>query len=155
DITERHKLEQLRHELISMVSHDLRAPLTSVRVTLEMVAEGTYGQLSSRGARLISQGVDSIEYLNSLVKNLLDSESAESGSIELEYKATTIGSVIKHAVNALQIPSTVSIETDFTNDSITVDENRIIQVLINLITNAIKYSPEDSKVNVIAGMVGV
>ncbi len=158
DISERQKLEQLRHDLIAMVSHDIRAPLTSVRVTLEMVAEGTYGKLSNRGSELVTQGVHSIEYLNSLVKNLLDSENAETGTIELDYKTTSIGTLIKHAVNAVQPPGDkglVSIETEFTNDAIVVDENRIIQVLINLISNAVKYSPENSKVNVLAGMVGV
>jgi len=158
DITERQRLEQLRHDLVAMVSHDIRAPLTSVRVTLEMVAEGTYGKLSNRGSELVSQGVHSIEYLNSLVKNLLESEAAETGAIELDYKTTSIGTLIKHAINAVQPPgdaSLVSIETEFTNDAIIVDENRIIQVLINLISNAVKFSPEHSKVNVLAGMVGV
>ncbi len=158
DITERQKLEQLRHDLIAMVSHDIRAPLTSVRMTLEMVAEGTYGQLSDRGATLVSQGVNSIEYLNSLVKKLLESENADRGNIELDYKPTTIGTIIKYAVSAVQNPdeeSAIAIETDFTNDSITVDEGRIIQVLINLISNAIKYSPKNSRVVVTGGMVGV
>ncbi len=157
DINERHRLERFRHELISMVSHDLRAPLTSVRVTLELVAEGTYGSLSARGVDLVTQGVSNIEYLNSLVGNLLESENVESGSIQLDYTDTTIGSIIKTANLALQRPDDkrVSIETEFTNDVITVDQNRIVQVLINLISNAIKYSPENSVVRVVAGIAGV
>lgn len=157
DINERHRLERFRHELISMVSHDLRAPLTSVRVTLEMVAEGTYGPLNQRGVELVTQGVSNIEYLNSLVGNLLESENVESGSIQLDYSDTTIGSIIKTANLALQRPDdkSVSIETEFTNDAITVDQNRIVQVLINLISNAIKYSPENSVVRIVAGIAGV
>jgi len=158
DISELQKLEQLRHDLITMVNHDIGTPLTSVRVTLETVAQGTFGKLSNRGTQLVTQGMHSVEYLNSLVRNLLESDKDHASAIELDYKTTDIDALINLAVNAVQPPGDyglVSIETEFTNDVIVVDENRIIQVLITLITNAVKYSPESSKVNVLAGIVGV
>lgn len=157
DTTERQQLEQLRTDLIAMVSHDIRAPLTSVRVTLEKVAEGTFGKLNKRGAQLVNQGVHSIEYLNSLIKHLIAAEDPETDEIILDYKPTTIGTLINLAMNAVQPPGDeglVSIETEFSDDVIVVDETRIILVLINLISNAVRHTPADSKVNILAGMVG-
>ncbi len=154
DVNERHRLEQLRRDLMAMVSHDLRAPLTAVRVTLEMMLEGVYGELNDRGSALLAQAVTSVEYLNTLVEGLLEAEKAEDGNIELEYSETTIGKLIKSAVNTVyqDQAATVKVETDFTNDSILVDEQRIVQVLINLISNAIKYSPANGVVTIHGGI---
>lgn len=158
DVDEKHKLEQLRLDLLAMVSHDLRSPLASVRLMLEMLGEGAYGQLDEKGIQLVGQSVSTVEYLNSMVGNLLDSENVENGRIELAVQDTTIGSIIKKAVGAVEASgrsAAVSIETEFTNDAIKVDEDRLAQVLINLISNAIKFSPKDGKVIVIGGINGV
>ena len=158
DITERQRLEQLRHDLIAMVSHDIRGPLTAVRVVLDMVSTGMYGVLSNRGINIITNAQSSIDYLISLLKNLLDAEKTESGTIEIVPAETTVGAIINKAVitadGAKDRPS-IKIETDITNDALLADEDRIVQVLINLISNAIKYSPDDSVVRVVAGIEGL
>lgn len=158
DVTERQRLEQLRHDLIAMVSHDIRGPLTAVRVVLDMVATGMYGVLNPRGVNIITNAQSSIDYLIALVKNLLDAEKTESGTIEIIPAETTVGAIVNKAVitadGAKDRPS-VTIETDITNDVIVADEDRIVQVLINLISNAIKYSPDDSVVKVVAGLEGL
>lgn len=158
DITERHRLEQLRRDLMGMVSHDLRAPLTTIRVTLDMVRDGIYGQLNERGELAIERAVSSTQYLNSLVANLLDADKAESGLITLEIEETTIGKIVRQAIDALERSSdsdSVSIDSDFTNDAIEADRDRIVQVLINLVSNAIKHSPPESRVIVKAGIDGL
>ncbi len=158
DITERQRLEQLRRDLIAMVSHDIRGPLTAVRVILDMVASGVYGELNSRGINIIKNGHSSIDYLIALVKNLLDADKTESGTIEIEPAETTVGAIVNKAVitadGAKDRPS-IKIETDITNDVLIADEDRIVQVLINLISNALKYAPDNSVVRVVAGMDGV
>lgn len=158
DITERHRLEQLRRDLIAMVSHDIRGPLTAVRVILDMVADGVYGQLSPRGVNVIKNGHSSIDYLISLVINLLDADKAESGTIEITPTETTVGAIVNKAVitaDGAKDRPTVTIETDITNDVIVADGDRVVQVLINLISNAIKYSPDNSTVRVVAGIDGL
>src|SRR5581483_7665864 len=155
DITERFRLDQLRRDLIGMVSHDLRTPLTAIRLTLEMVNEGVFGNISDRGHKSMAQAVSAAGYLSSLVENLLDAEKADSGGIELEFGETTVGAIIQKAIGVIPRERGISIETDFTNDSIKVDHDRIVQVLINLISNAMKYSPDNGKVFVLAGMEGV
>lgn len=158
DITERHRLEQLRQDLMGMVSHDLRAPLTTIRVTLDMVRDGIYGTLNERGELAIDRAVSSTQYLSSMVANLLDADKAESGTISLVIEETTIGAIVKQAIGALEKSTdsgSLSIDSDFTNDAVKVDRDRIVQVLINLISNAMKYSPPDAKVMVKAGIEGL
>lgn len=139
DVNEKHRLETLRRDLITMVTHDLRAPLTTLRVTLEMLEQGLYGDLSSRGKDLIEHGLSSIGYLNSLVENLLDAERLEQGSIKLTCTETTTGKLINRALHSVQLPESI-IELDVNNDMVVVDEDRIVQVLINLISNALKHA---------------
>lgn len=158
DITERKRLEELKTNLIAMVSHDIRGPLTAVRLTLDMFHEGMYGDVSERGLKGINTAQSSIDYLLSLVRNLLDSEKIEMGTIEIVPAETTIGAIVKNAVdtaNGAKTNASVSIETDFTNDVIVADHDRCVQVLINLILNAIKYSPDRSCVKVVGGIEGL
>ncbi|MBZ0186225.1 MAG: ATP-binding protein, partial [Candidatus Obscuribacterales bacterium] len=76
----------------------------------------------------------------------------------IEPLETTVGTIVKKAVTTADQAKdkpTVRIEQEVTNDVLVADEDRIVQVLINLISNAIKYSPEHSTVTVVAGIVGV
>lgn len=155
DVDERHRLERLRRDLMAMITHDLRAPLTTLRVTLEMICEGAYGSLTERGRTLVDHGISSITYLNWLVESLLDSEKLERGDIELAYRETTVGKLVNRAINSTQMPTAVQLNLELNNDAITVDEDRIVQVLINLISNAAKYAPEDSKITVKGSIEGV
>lgn len=158
DITERHRLEQLRQDLIAMVSHDLRTPLTSIQGTLTMIDQGVYGELKPTGSKAIDRAQQSTDYLIGLVRDLLDSAKLESGTIEIEFNETTSGKVVEKAVQAAQVAgkeNNIEVITDYTNDIFMGEEDRVVQVLINLITNAIKYSPPNGKVYVNAGLEGI
>lgn len=157
DITERHRLEQLKQDLIAMVSHDLRTPLTAIQGVLTMLDHGIYGELKPNGLKAIDRAQQSTDYLIGLVRDLLDSAKLESGTIEIEFSETTSGKVVEKAVQTAQVAaknSDVEIVTDCTNDIFMGEEDRVVQVLINLITNAVKYSPEKGKVFVKAGLEG-
>lgn len=158
DTSERHKLEQLRKELIAMVSHDLRAPLSSIRLVLDMLSTGIFGALSEQAKENIDTARSSTMYLDSLVRNLLDSELIDTGKLELAKTATTIGAVIKKAIKTSSgtfANPTIKIETDYTNDAIYADEDRIVQVLINLMSNAAKFTPDHSVVLVKGQLEGL
>lgn len=158
DITERHRLEQMRRDLVAMVSHDIRGPLTSIQLVMDMAERGSYGELNAKGIKNFHTAQSTIQYLLLLVKNLLDADKVESGIIEIVPSSTSVGTIVQKAVDtvggARQL-SKIRVETDFTNDKIEVDEDRVVQVLINLISNAIKYSPKEGVVNVIAGIDGL
>lgn len=157
DITERHRLEKLRQDFLAMVSHDLRTPLTSIRLFLQMTAMGNYGEMTAGGKRAIERAESSTELLISIVNDLLEAEKIESGDLQLELKQTTTSRTVERAIAASQGAAKageVTLEQEVTNDVFVADEERIVQVLVNLITNAIKYSPKESVVTVLAGLEG-
>lgn len=157
DVTERHRLEQLRKDFVAMVSHDLRTPLTSINMGLDMMEQGSCGELSENAALVVKHAKSSSSYLISLVTELLDAEKMQTSEFEIELSETSVRAVVDKALNATKAAASktkVAIESDITNDAFYADEDRIVQVLINLISNAVKYSPAGGEVLVKAGLEG-
>lgn len=157
DITERQRLENLRQDFVAMVSHDLRTPLTSIRAFLTMVDEGVYGEINKQGHNAVERAQSSADLLISLVVDLLDAQKIESGDFEPDFQETTTGMVVDRAIFASQgsaKSADVELEKDVVNDVFWADEDRIVQVLVNLIGNAIKFSPAKGSIKVTAGLEG-
>ncbi len=150
DVTERKQAERLRQEVVQMVSHDLRTPLTTIRGTLEIVASGKVGDLTEKGKNMIQMAEHSSQLLVALARDLLEIEKLEAGMLELNKMETSIENVFKQAVDSVAIIAQkrkVNVETS--GDGVMfADGNRVVQILVNLITNAIKFSPPDSTVTV-------
>lgn len=157
DVTERQRLEQMRKKFVAMVSHDLRTPLTSISMGLDMLQEGSCGDLSDSAKTVLRQAQSSSDFVISLVTELLDAEKLQTSEFVPDLRRTTVKAVVDKALiatEAISKQAVVSIEADITNDMFQADEDRIAQVLINLIGNAIKYSPRQSTVVVKAGLEG-
>lgn len=157
DITERQRLEQLKQDLVAMVSHDLRTPLTSIQAVLTMLDEGVYGELNQKALNAVGRAQSSADYLVGLVDDLLDSEKLESGKFDIEFNETSVGKIIEktlHSIGTAAAKSNVELITDYTNDTFHGEEDRLVQVLLNLVSNAIKYSPSNSLVEIKAGIDG-
>ncbi len=157
DITERHRLEQLRQDFLAMVSHDLRTPLTAIRLFLQMCEQGSYGDMSTVGRRAVARAESSAELLISMVNDLLDAEKIDSGDFQPELQQTSTNTVADRAIFASQGAAKsgdITLEKDVVNDVFNADEDRIVQVLVNLIANAVKYSPAGSTVTVLGGIEG-
>lgn len=149
DVSEKHKLEQLRKDFLLMVSHDLRNPLIAIIGFFELLHEGSYGEISSKMKPAATRAQSTAEYLNSLVDDLLDAERLEQGDIELDIKPVSLVDLVQKAV-ATQRDQAGGIElvTDVDDITVSVDEDRMLQVLINLISNALKFSPPGSRVRI-------
>lgn len=157
DITERHRLERLRQDFLAMVSHDLRTPLSSVQIFLQMVGRGTYCEISPNFEKSITRAESSLDLMVSLVNDLLDSEQLDSGDFNLDIQPTTTNAIVEKAINSTQSGANkvdVQIEKDLTNDSLNADEDRITRVIVNLIGNAVKFSPKGGIITVLAGIEG-
>lgn len=143
------KVEQLKQDFLNMVSHDLRTPLTSISVTLEMLAAGVRGPLSEHVLKDIHHLDSNTKRLIGLVNNLLDMERLDSGSMELDLESASLKEIAESSVKAIEdLAKTKRIELRITERlqgiKTVADSNRLIQVLINLTSNAIKFSPPDS-----------
>lgn len=153
DITERKKIERMKTEFISTVSHELRTPLTSIRGALALVAGGVVGELPAAAKPLIEIAHKNSERLILLVNDLLDMEKIEAGKMELNASPVKLMPLLQQALDgnqayAEQYQVRYELAGDVPDVMVNVDANRMMQVLVNLLSNATKYSPSGGTVMV-------
>jgi PAS domain S-box-containing protein len=151
DVTERREVERMKDEFVSVVSHELRTPLTSIRGSLGLLGSGMLGTLPERGQRLIEIATDNTDRLVRLVNDILDIEKIDSGRIEMERSAVDAADLVRQAVDtveAMALKLSVRLEVEPPPARIWADADRIVQVLTNLMSNAIKFSEPDGLVRV-------
>lgn len=151
DITELRKIERLKQAFFSMVSHDLRTPLASVNINISNMTSGVCGPLPEGGARLLSSASSNMQRLTSLVNDLLDLDKLDSERLILDVECISLRDVCEASVEALEsMASSAGVElvAPHSDAAVMADERRLVQVVTNLISNAIKFSPRDGKVRV-------
>jgi PAS domain S-box-containing protein len=154
DMTERHRLDQLKNEFVSTVSHELRTPLTSIRGSLGLIVAGAAGSLPDKAKALLEIAHKNSERLVGLVNDILDIEKIESGRMEFRHDRLEAGSLVEQAVEANQAYAAQhEVEYRITTQPGTPlpvqgDADRLIQVLNNLLSNAAKFSPVGSVIEV-------
>jgi PAS domain S-box-containing protein len=157
DISERKAAERMKQEVLAMITHDLRTPLTTIRHVIEMADAGKIGSLNEEGERLCADADQSAVRILSLIDDLLGMERMRAGMMELNLATTTIASIFEqalHSVSGLAKERQVEIEMSPSDIRVHADRDRVIQVLVNLISNAIKFSPEQTTVAVSATSIG-
>ncbi|MBI2812600.1 MAG: PAS domain S-box protein [Candidatus Melainabacteria bacterium] len=152
DISQRKQIERLKRDFVSMVSHDLRAPLSSIQLIMQNAVRGIYGGLPDAAQERITMATQSIERLISLVNGLLSMEKLESGDVELDLIGIRADEIVLPAVHLMQelaAKQDVQLSVlEHSNPYFYGDGERLIQVLVNLLSNAIKFSPEHTTVEV-------
>jgi len=151
DITGRKELERAKQEFVNMVSHDLRSPLTSLRVSLGLFLNGVFGEQTAKAKIRLGTMDESIDRLIRLINDLLDVEKFEAGQMQLELEQTSTNHLIAsafEAVSGMAEAQKVELNVVSNDRQLLVDGDRIIQVLVNLLSNAIKFSPQQSEVEV-------
>ncbi|HNG18828.1 MAG TPA: ATP-binding protein [Candidatus Obscuribacter sp.] len=153
DITERKQIEDMKRDFVAMVSHDLRTPLTSIQMVLSLFAAGAYGQVNENGQENLAAAEGNVARLISLVNGLLDLEKMEGGKLELLRESTPVTELISASVAALRgfaEQQGVKIESGAVPDrDVFADRDRIVQVLVNLLANAVKFSPKPGLVRLL------
>ncbi|MBX9692814.1 MAG: HAMP domain-containing histidine kinase [Cyanobacteria bacterium] len=149
---ERLKAEEMKRALMAMVSHDLRSPLTSVGLSLTMILEMYDESLIPKVKEKIRKSDSEIQRLCRLADGLLEIEKIESGRLQLSCSSCPIADVIEPAMEAMGgIAESKKMHMSVLADSdleVYCDSDRIIQVLVNLMSNAIKFSPTESTLTV-------
>lgn len=150
DITERKEIERRVSEFYSTVSHELRTPLTSIRGSLSLMDGGRAGELPARANKLVKVARSESERLIRLINDILDIKKIEVGKLELHLNDHNPSSFVKLAIENLQgvaLQAGVEIVAQINvSGMLACDKDRIDQVLTNLISNAIKFSPSGAKV---------
>jgi signal transduction histidine kinase len=154
DITERKAVEALKSEFIATVSHELRTPLTSLLASLALVREGAAGELAPQAKSFVDIAYANSERLADLVNDILDMEKIESGGMELRLQQVALGPFLARVVE-LNAPYAEKYGVRLVaggGDGLEVqaDPERLMQVLTNLASNAIKFSPPGEEVRITA-----
>lgn len=146
DISEAKKVERMKSEFISTASHELRTPLTAIYASLDMLHSGMGGELPADARELIGISLKSAERLVRLVNDVLDVEKIESRSMAYYRVPQPLLPLVEQAITATQSYADqyqVQFELNAAAEEavVSVDADRIIQVIVNLLSNAAKFSP--------------
>lgn len=157
DTAERQRAARLKNELVSVVSHELRTPLTSITGALGLVV-GTCGeQIPDAARRLLQVASDNCRRLRLLVDDLLDLDRLIAGKLQLDLQRQALAPLLQATMEAIRpYASTRGIQLDLPVDplEVEVDGARFQQVLSNLLSNALTFSPEGAEVRVHAEAAG-
>ena len=149
---QKRQLEQTRRDLVAWVSHDLRTPLTSMRVMLEALADGVIADEETQN-RYIATTLSEIQHLNHLINDLFEMAKLDVGHIELDCQPVPIADLISDTMGSMMVKAqhkniVLNGEVDDDLDLVNVAPEKIQRVLKNLLDNAIKYTPEGETVNI-------
>ena len=147
------ELDDMKSEFISIVSHELKTPLTSMKEAASLLMDGIGGELDGKQKRLISIMDQGINRLLQIINELLDMSRLEAGLLRLDLEQNDLRVIVSEFVTEIMPYSqNKGIDLIFNNPAspcmASVDKNKILQVLTNLTHNAIKYSEEGGRVEI-------
>ena len=149
------KNEQLRANLLRSISHDLRTPLTSISGNAQTLLASGAGMEDADKRNLLTAIYEDSIWLTRLVENLLSITKIDEGQTQLNMTTELVDEVIMESLRHIRAKTHV-LETDFSDEILLakMDARLVSQVIINLVDNAVKYTPEGSKIRVSAGKQG-
>ncbi|SMF61196.1 ATP-binding protein [Allosphingosinicella indica] len=153
DISERKEVDRMKTEFVSTVSHELRTPLTSIAGSLGLVAGGAAGTVPPSVARLVEIARSNCARLIRLINDILDIEKIEAGRMTFDLRPLALAPLLAQAVEANKAYAAEQDATLFLGpvreDAVVLgDEDRLMQVLTNLLSNAAKFSPPGGAVRI-------
>jgi PAS domain S-box-containing protein len=153
DVTELKRIDRMKSEFVSTVSHELRTPLTSIRGSLGLISGGVAGQLPEAVKTLVGIAKSNCERLIRLINDILDIEKIESGKMTLDLQIIELKPLLEQALAANEgygAANNVRLSLQFPDEELMVraDGDRLTQVVTNLLSNAMKFSPADGVVEI-------
>jgi PAS domain S-box-containing protein len=151
DITEMKEHEQIKNDFIGMASHELKTPITSIKAYIQLLLSMYKNSEDEFLKKSLGTVNKQINKLTRLITDLLDVSKMESGQLSLNYEPFTLRDLLKETIEEVQHTSsqhTITFNETLNDVAVYADRDRIAQVIINFLTNAIKYSPLSNKVDV-------
>lgn len=145
------KAAKAKDEFLASMSHELRTPLTGILAMAEVLARELYGPLNDKQKHYLTTIEESGQHLLALINDILDIAKIEAGKLELNYSRVQIRAVCEGVLrlikqNARKKSLNVELEIAQDIDSVMCDERRLKQMLVNLLGNAVKFTPAEGKV---------
>lgn len=153
DISEEKRIERMKEDLIGMVMHDIRNPVLSLQKAMQLLADETLGPLSPPQLDMIRLALGTSHQLFSMASNLLDIYRNENGQLLLVKSPIDMVEIIEDAISQLEFFAkdkriAVSFEKSESCLRLFADQKRLLRVCVNLLDNAVKYSPEQGKIKI-------
>jgi len=151
DITKQKELDRMKESFVASVSHELRTPLVAIDKSLSLILDKSAGEISETQRQFLSIAERNLKRLGLLVNDLLDLSKLEAGKMELKRQPSSIDKVIRESVDGLKTwaeTKDIHIETTIEQGlpELNINPDRVIQVLNNVIGNAIKFTPEKGSI---------
>jgi len=159
DITQLKELERMKADFVAMVTHELRAPVAAIEQQLTVILKGLAGEINERQARMLGRAKERAKGLLDLVKDLLDLSKIEAG-MQVQYmEPVNIGELLTKVVDLMRSQAEqkglhLEFELESALPSVNADAANMEGVFTNLISNAIKYTPEGGRVRVVGKREG-
>ncbi len=147
-----------KSEFVSFVAHELKNPMTSIKGYTELLAAGAVGPVTSPQSNFLTTIRSNIDRMNTLISDLNDISKIEAGRVRLEFTSFNLSEVVDEAVRSArrqieEKKQSLAIEIPADLPFVWADRTRLIQILVNLISNANKYTPEDGQIAVFAAPI--
>ncbi len=150
---EKEKLQQLKQDFFHMITHDMRTPLSSLVLSIDSLASGIVGDIPEDAMPTLGSAERSVNLLMNLITDLLDLETAESQGIKLQMEQFDVRDMLYEVADVVEFMADragITIKIECSADTLYADRIRILRVITNLVSNAIKFSPSDSTITMIA-----
>ena len=157
DVSERRRLEKMKDEFISTVSHELRTPLTSLRASLGLISSGSLEKRPEKKRQMVEIAIGNCDRLVRLVNDILDFDKVEKGRLPLHRVQVEAVDLLRRAADVAHTSASqvhISIRIEAVHALVVADEDRILQVLNEVISNAIKFSPPETMIRLSAQLAG-
>ncbi len=158
DVTAIRDATRMKANFLSMITHELRSPLNAINGYLDLTLTGIAGELNEQQREFVQRARAGSEHLYALVEDLLLVSRADAGQMRLNRELTSIGEIVANAVEELELTArdnSINIEVDIANDfpPIYADPVRIQQVLRNLVSNALRFTPSGGNATITARII--
>jgi signal transduction histidine kinase len=155
DVTRLRLLDQIKGDLVATASHELKTPLTSIRLAVHLLLEETTGPLTPKQTELLQDARENSERLLAMVNNLLDLARLEQGWRQLDVQSVSPGSLLREAVDAIEVRAqdkNVDIRIKLPDElpPVAVDKERIGHAVRNLLDNALTYTDTGGRITLSA-----
>ena len=147
------KLDQLKSDFVSTVSHELRTPLAIIREGAALINDRILGDINEKQSEMLCDVVENVDRLAKIVDDILDISKLEAGKIVLDKKDVDIDGLIQQIVKDFQVKARMKnieliIEAPLSGSRVYGDSGKLVQVMMNLLGNAVKFTPESGTIRV-------
>lgn len=148
------QIDQAKDEFVSLTSHQLRTPLTTIKGYISMLLDGDAGELGAQQRKLLEEAFNSSSRMSHLISDFLNISRIQTGKFEIELSEANLADVLSEEIDQLRVSATSrQLTLDYEKPEhfpmLRIDESKLRQVMMNLIDNAIYYSPAGSTIRIL------